>query len=74
MASSAGPVVGSTWIIAESAFRFGTARATVSTPGIFSMSAFSPLTILIGSCEETTSAVTMTGPLNPGPNFCSRTS
>ena len=32
MASSAGPVVGSTWIIAESAFRFGTAQGNGVNP------------------------------------------
>ena len=74
VASSVGPVVGSTWTMAVSAFWFGTATATVSTPGSFSMSALSPLTIFIGSVEVTMSAVTMTGPLNPGPNSFSRAS
>ena len=56
-----------TCTIAVSALRFGTDAATSFTPGIDSMSAFSPSVILSGSVDSTICAVITSVPLAPTP-------
>src|SRR5487761_2223914 len=65
---SSGAVVGTTWIIAVSAFALGTAIGTDATPSMCSMSDWMPEMTPSGSLDWTTENVTMRGPLAPGPN------
>ena len=70
MAGSSGPVVGTTWSIATSAFWLGVASGTAATPSIASTSSLRSATSFSGSLLEMTSAVSTSGPLRPTPKCC----